>query len=70
MLTKQETCNGNVENWRAIFSGESIILWHFKSFAKKRSAMREWAARPDGAPVLLLRHPRELDVVLRLLERE
>ncbi len=70
IVTRQEMCNGNTENWRAIFSSESIILWHFKCFAKKRAAMRAWAARPDGAPVLLLRHPRELDVVLRLLTQE
>ena len=62
-----EVCNGNTENCRAIFSKESIIAWHFKSFRKKKAAMKAWAARPDGAPILLLTHPRELDRALHAL---
>lgn len=66
-VTRQEMCNGNVETWRQLFSNDSIVLWHFRSFRRKRDAMRDWATRPDGAPLLLLRHPRELDTVLRQL---
>lgn len=66
-VTRQEICNGNVETWRQLFSRDSIILWHFKSFRRKREAMHLWATRPDGAPILLLRHPRELEQVLRQL---
>ncbi|MDO5677032.1 MAG: adenylate kinase [Propionibacteriaceae bacterium] len=67
VITQQEMCNGNRENWRAIFSKESIILWHFKTFRKKRDAMRSWAARSDGAPVLLLKHPREFSALMQEL---
>lgn len=67
VVTREPVCNGNTENWRAIFSRESIIAWHFRSFARKRATMRAWAARPDGPPVLLLGHPRELDRVLSSL---
>lgn len=70
VVTKQEMCNGNVEDWRAIFSKESIILWHFRSFPRKRKVLREWAVRPDGAPVLVLEHPRELDLLVRLLAQD
>lgn len=64
VVTKQEMCNGNVEDWRALFSKESIILWHFRSFGRKRRVMRGWAARSDGAPVLLVTHPREFRQLL------
>ncbi len=67
VITQEEVCNGNTENCRAIFSKESIIAWHFKSFRKKKAAMKAWAARPDGAPILLLTHPRELDRALHAL---
>lgn len=66
ILTRERVCNGNVESIRALISEESIILWHFKSFAGKRRQLRTWAARPEGAPVLALKHPRELDLLLRL----
>lgn len=66
-ITRQEICNGNIESWRQLFSKDSIVLWHFKSFRRKREAMRVWTTRPDGAPILLLRHPRELEQILRQL---
>lgn len=67
VLTQEPVCNGNTENWRAIASRESIIVWHFRSFTRKRRAMRAWARRPDGPPVLLLAHPRDLSRLLAAL---
>ena len=60
-VTREPRCNGNVETWRAIFRRDSIIVWHFRSFARKRERMRAWAVSPDGPEVLLFRHPRELE---------
>ena len=68
VVTREPVCNGNTENLRALVSSESIIAWHFRSFSRKRAAMRAWAARPDGPRVLLLRHPRELDRLLSRLD--
>ena len=58
---QQLVCNGNVETWRQAFSRESIVLWHFRSFRRKRSRMRAWAADPTGPRVVLLRSPRAAD---------
>lgn len=66
-ITKEEMCNGNVETWRKVFARDSIIVWHFRSFARKRSRMRAWATAPDGPEVLLFEHPRELEAWLRSL---
>lgn len=60
-ITKEPRCNGNVETWRAIVRRDSIIVWHFRSFARKRARMRTWAASPDGPAVLLFRRPRDLE---------
>jgi adenylate kinase family enzyme len=65
---KQVVCNGNVETWRQAFSKESILVWHFRSFGRKRACMRAWAADPP-ADVVLLRSPREADRWLAGLTR-
>ena len=67
-VTREPRCNGNVESWRNMMSRDSILLWHFRSFARKRDRMRAWAAAPDMPPVLLFRRPRELEAWLQTLE--
>lgn len=60
-------CNGNRESFRLMFSRESIIVWHFKSFARKRSRIREWMAQ--GLPVVRLCSPREMERWLRSAQK-
>jgi adenylate kinase family enzyme len=52
-------CNGNRETWRLAFSRNSIILWHFKSFARKRARVRKWIT--EGRSVIHLCSPRETE---------
>ena len=66
-ITGEPRCNGNVETLRNMLSRESIIRWHFQSFARKRARMRAWAASSDGPDVLLFRHPRELEAWIATL---
>ena len=56
-VTRRRICNGNVESVRQMFSGDSIIRWHFKSFVRKRERIRGWAADPSF-PILVLKSPR------------
>ncbi len=58
VVTRELACNGNTESVRQAFSADSIVVWHFKSFARKRERIRGWAADPDGPPVIRLRSPR------------
>lgn len=37
VVDKQPVCNGNFETLRLAFSRNSIIVWHFKSFKRKRA---------------------------------
>ena len=39
-------CNGNRETWRRLVSRDSIVLWHFRSFAAKKRRFREWNDDP------------------------
>jgi adenylate kinase family enzyme len=59
IITRELACNGNVESLRMAFSKESIVLWHFQSFARKRGRIRTWAADPKGPQVIRLRSPRD-----------
>jgi adenylate kinase family enzyme len=62
------TCNGNRETFRQTFlSKESILLWHFSSFARKRRRMRAWQDDPAMPPVVLLRTPADVETWLATL---
>jgi adenylate kinase family enzyme len=56
-IDRQPICNGNTESFRQALSRDSIIGWHFKSFARKRARMREWAVEPLGPEVVRLTSP-------------
>lgn len=68
--TREVVCNGNVETWRSQLSADSILVWHFRSFALKRAWIRDRAEAPDGPPVLVLTRPKQaatwLDQVRRV----
>lgn len=68
VVDRRPVCNGNVETLRQLFARDSIIVWHFRSFARKRAAMRAWAARAEGPPVMLVRCSRELDQLVNALD--
>jgi adenylate kinase family enzyme len=53
----RQICNGNTESFRQAFSRDSIIVWHFRSFASKRARIRAWAADPAGPDVVRLTSP-------------
>jgi adenylate kinase family enzyme len=57
IIDRKEICNGNHESLRSVFTRNSILAWHFHSFAPYRTRMRAWAAAPTGPPVIRLRRP-------------
>lgn len=66
-ITGEEMCNGNTESWRQALSRDSIIVWHFRSFKRKRERIRAWELDPSKPPVLRLHSPRETGRWLRTL---
>jgi adenylate kinase family enzyme len=58
VVDHRKICNGNTESVRQALSRNSIIVWHFQSFARKRARIRGWAADPPGPTVLRLTSPR------------
>lgn len=57
VVDRKQICNGNRETLRMALARDSILWWHFRSFARKREEMRRLAAAPQGPPVVLLRRP-------------
>jgi adenylate kinase family enzyme len=57
-LDHRPVCNGNTESFRQAFSRDSIIWWHFRSYASKRDRIRAWTAEPPGVAVIRLTSPR------------
>jgi adenylate kinase family enzyme len=61
ILTQESVCNGNTESvWNQFFTGDSIIRWHFQSFARKRRAIQRFSGDPTMPPVLVFHHPKHL----------
>lgn len=65
LVTRELVCNGNTESVREVLSADSIIVWHFRSFARKRAQMAAWEADPSAPPVVRLRSPRRTRQWLR-----
>lgn len=61
VVRRDVICNGNRESLRIALSSDSIVVWHFQSFARKRRRIRAWAADPEGPRVLRFRRPKDLD---------
>lgn len=53
-LDRRLICNGNRESLRQAFSRDSIIVWHFRSFRRKRRRIRKWCDDPAGPRVIRL----------------
>ena len=68
LVWQTPVCNGNRETLQRVLSRrDSIIAWHFTSFAGKRGRIRAWADDPTGPPVLVLRSPRATRACLACL---
>jgi adenylate kinase family enzyme len=58
-VRRTEVCNGNRESLRMALSKESIVIWHFRSVAKRRRRMQEWACQAEGPAVLRFTRARD-----------
>ena len=54
-------CNGNRESFRHLCSRNSIVRWHFSSFARKRARMRAWESDPNAPAVVRFTRPRQVE---------
>jgi hypothetical protein len=52
MISGRLVCNGNRETWQKLFARDAIIVWHFRSFKRKRQRIRRWCNDPTAPPVV------------------
>ena len=64
IVTKEPRCNGNYETLRNALSRDSIVLWHFQSFSRKRARMRAWATSPDAPETMLFTSAKQFEAWL------
>lgn len=62
-------CGGNRETLGKAMAKDSILIWHFTSFRRKREAIRDWQRQFASERLLVFRHPRELERWLTQLEK-
>lgn len=68
VIDQTPSCNGNVETLGRALGRDSIIRWHFRSWASKGERIAKWHADPDVPPMLRLRSPHQADALLAALE--
>lgn len=61
VLDGRPVCNGNRETWRTALARDSIVAWHFRTFAAKRRLIRAWEVDPPTPRFVRLRSPRETE---------
>lgn len=66
---REPVCNGNQESWKLMFSRDSILLWHFKSFRRKRARILAWKSGGVEADVMHFTHPNQVAWWLASLDR-
>jgi len=67
-IDKNPICNGNIETFKGMFTKDSILRWHFKSFKSKQTRIAEWHANPTGPKVLRFKRPKDVEAWLRTIE--
>jgi hypothetical protein len=61
LFDHREIGNGNRESLRGFFFRDAIIVWHVKSFKRKRRRIRQWRDDPAAPPVIWLTSARQAE---------
>lgn len=69
VVTAEPVCNGNTETWRQLFSSDSILMWHARSFASKRAQIKTLLAAEGPSKVVRFRSPHRTRSWLRLVAK-
>jgi adenylate kinase family enzyme len=64
VVSQQPICNGNRETLRGTLSRDSILVWFFKSYKRKRTRIRGWKVEPPCG-LVVFEKPWEAEAWLR-----
>jgi adenylate kinase family enzyme len=68
IIDSKPICNGNRETLRTALSPDSLLVWHFRSFGRKRRRIRNWVTDPSVPQVVRMAMPRDTKAWLRSLD--
>lgn len=68
VLGAEPVCNGNVETWSRLFAADSILVWHWRSFASKREQIEAVLSAYGPGKVVRFRSPGQTQRWLQLVE--
>jgi adenylate kinase family enzyme len=63
-VRRTEVCNGNRESLKVALSKDSIVAWHFQSFANKHRRIQRWVDQPGGPAVVRFTRAKQADAWL------
>jgi adenylate kinase family enzyme len=61
LFDRRLVCNGNRESLRGLFSRDGIIVWHFRSFDRKRQRILRWCNDPTAPPIMRFTSSRQTE---------
>jgi adenylate kinase family enzyme len=61
LVDRRPICNGNRESLATLISRDSITMWHFRSFKRKRRRIRRWCRDATGPAVVRLTSRRQTE---------
>jgi adenylate kinase family enzyme len=64
VVRRTEVCTGNRESLKLALSKDSIVAWHFTSFANKRRRIQRWVDQPGGPPIVRFTRSRQAEAWL------
>ena len=71
LITKKEFCNGNYETFSRLFGKHSILLWVWKTYARRKAVYSEYFTKHSDKPNLVrLRIGREVKAFLERFYRD
>lgn len=70
IITRERACNGNVESVRNLFSRDSIVVWWFRTFWKRRATMADRIADPLDVPILRMTSHADLEALFAYVAKQ
>lgn len=64
VVFKRRVCNGNIENYKSLFSADSLLLWILKTYWKRKSELKILQANGDKKLIVIKKE----DDIVRMIE--
>ncbi len=67
IIFKRKICNGNIENLKNLFSSDSLLIWIFKTYWKRKRELAKLIEENDKS-LLVIRNTNHIKQVINMLK--